>query len=107
MTLITLDEAKHQCSLELDFTEVDTYLQLLINAAVNKVENSLNKRLVAEGSVTTEGDQLITPALKMAILLLVGHWYTNREAVVTGTIVTTVPLAYESLISPYCEIAIG
>ncbi len=107
MSLISLDEAKQQCSLELDFTDVDTYLQLLIDAAVNKVENSINKRLVAVGSVVAEDDLVITPSLKMATLLLIGHWYINREAVVTGTIATTVPLAYESLISPYRDIAVG
>lgn len=35
---------------------------------------------------------------KQAILLLVGHWYANREAVVTGTIATELPMAYQSLV---------
>jgi uncharacterized phiE125 gp8 family phage protein len=32
------------------------------------------------------------------ILLLVGHWYQNREAVVTGIISTELPLAADALI---------
>lgn len=36
---------------------------------------------------------------KQAVLLLVGHWFLNREAEVTGTISSTVGVAYESLIS--------
>lgn len=36
---------------------------------------------------------------KHAIKLLVAHWYANREAVVIGTIVEDLPLAYQSLVS--------
>ncbi|MCL4065338.1 head-tail connector protein [Pseudomonas sp. GX19020] len=40
------------------------------------------------------------PAIIAAVTLLVGHWYENREAVVTGTIATTLPLGVERLLSP-------
>lgn len=36
-------------------------------------------------------------ALKQAILLLVGHWYENREAINIGNIVADLPLAVDSL----------
>lgn len=39
--------------------------------------------------------------LKSAALLLVGHFYENREAVVVGTAAPQVPMAYEALIQPY------
>lgn len=39
--------------------------------------------------------------LKIAALMLVAHWYQNREAVVTGTIATQVPMAVDTLITPY------
>jgi uncharacterized phiE125 gp8 family phage protein len=35
---------------------------------------------------------------KQAILLLVGHWYENREAVNIGNIVNTLPLAVDALL---------
>lgn len=42
-----------------------------------------------------------TPAIpqryKQAVLLLVGHWYENRESVVVGRIQGELPLAFESL----------
>lgn len=38
--------------------------------------------------------------LKIAVLLLIGHWYRNREAVSEGT-VNTMPLAVEALAGPY------
>lgn len=39
--------------------------------------------------------------IKQAILLLVGHWYENREASVIGTTVAELPMAVESLLFPY------
>ncbi|BBT38840.1 MULTISPECIES: head-tail connector protein [Pseudomonas] len=35
-------------------------------------------------------------SFKVALLLLIGHSYTNREAIVTGTIATELPLAVNS-----------
>lgn len=37
--------------------------------------------------------------LKQAILLLVGHWFENREAVAIGTITSEVPLAAQALMN--------
>lgn len=51
---------------------------------------------VGDPSVST-----VPPAIKQAILLLIGHWYRNRESVVTGTIATSLPLAVEALLSTY------
>lgn len=43
-----------------------------------------------------------TPAdLDSAVLLLVGHWYRNREAVNIGNIVQAVDFAVEALCRPY------
>lgn len=36
--------------------------------------------------------------IRHAMRLLVGHWYMNREAVVTGTIATNIGMAVESLL---------
>jgi hypothetical protein len=36
-----------------------------------------------------------------AMLLLIGHWYANRESVVVGTITSELPMAVEALIAPY------
>lgn len=36
--------------------------------------------------------------IKQAILLLVGHWYANREEVITGTIVNQMPFAAEMIL---------
>ncbi len=53
------------------------------------------------GYANTDDDQSTVPAaLKAAILMLVGHWYHNREAVVSSS-VSELPLAVASLIAPY------
>lgn len=44
--------------------------------------------------------------LKQAALLLLGHWYANRETVVVGVSTSSVPLAYDSLIQPYRRYAV-
>ena len=43
----------------------------------------------------------VPAAIKAAIKLLVGNWYENREAVITGTIVNQLALAVESLLGSY------
>ncbi|AHX31506.1 hypothetical protein U876_18735 [Aeromonas hydrophila NJ-35] len=101
--MITVAEAKAQCRIEPESVEEDELLTGLIDAAISHIQSDINKPMVAAG----EEGQVLTPALRLAALLLIGHWYTNREAVVTGTIATTLPLAYESLIHPYREIAVG
>jgi uncharacterized phiE125 gp8 family phage protein len=39
--------------------------------------------------------------LLQAMLMLIGHWYENRESVVVGTISSAVPQSYEWLIAPH------
>ncbi|MFM5229641.1 head-tail connector protein [Aeromonas media] len=108
MLLITVSEAKAQCRIEPEMTDEDALLTGLIEAAISHIQSDINKPLVAvEDGAAGEGGQSFTPALKLAALLLIGHWYTNREAVVTGTIATTLPLAYDSLIHPYRDIVVG
>lgn len=39
--------------------------------------------------------------LRQAMLLLVSHWFENREAVISGTIASELPLAVKMLLAPY------
>lgn len=43
----------------------------------------------------------VPAAIKQAILLIVGHWYENRESVVVGPAANEVPMAAESLLRMY------
>ena len=42
-----------------------------------------------------------SPLVRAAALLIVGHLYENREAVVIGTIATDLPMGVELLLAPY------
>lgn len=39
--------------------------------------------------------------IKQAILLLIGHWYGQREGVLIGVAASPLPLAVEALLNPY------
>lgn len=39
--------------------------------------------------------------LKVAMLMLIAHWFQNREAVVVGTITSELPMAVAALIAPF------
>lgn len=43
----------------------------------------------------------VPQAIKQALLLLIGHWYENREAVNVGGTANELPLAIDALLAPY------
>lgn len=43
----------------------------------------------------------LPPAVRSAVLLMLGHLHRNREAVITGTITAALPLAVEALLMPH------
>lgn len=49
----------------------------------------------------TIGHDVIPPALRQAILLLVGHYYETRQAVITGPAPHEVPMAVRHLVNPW------
>jgi uncharacterized phiE125 gp8 family phage protein len=44
---------------------------------------------------------LIPAGIKTAMLLLISHWFNNREAVAVGVIATTLEYAVEALLAPH------
>jgi uncharacterized phiE125 gp8 family phage protein len=54
---------------------------------------------VGDDDPTDEASVAAVPqTIKQAILLLVGHWYENREAVVIGPAPTSIPMAVDALL---------
>lgn len=49
----------------------------------------------------------VPPPLTQAMLLLVAHWYEQRESVNVGNITTELPFTVEALISPYRRSGFG
>lgn len=48
------------------------------------------------------GDAAAVPvAIRQAMMLLIGNWYANREAIITGTIATELPLAVRALLAAH------
>jgi uncharacterized phiE125 gp8 family phage protein len=53
-------------------------------------------------SVTYQaGEETPPPAIKHAVMLLVGHWYKNREAATVGETPVVLPFAVDALLSPF------
>lgn len=48
-----------------------------------------------------ESSEAVPQGIVHAILLLVGHWYANRETVVVGTIAQDVPITVTALLGPH------
>lgn len=82
--------------LRADGNEEDSLITAYVDAAVEYVQQHCDRRIVE----SPEGPEqmALTKDVEQAILLLVGHWYANREAVAVGTIATEMPLAVERLL---------
>jgi uncharacterized phage protein (predicted DNA packaging) len=86
--------------LRVDHDDEDVLIQGYIDAAIAHVEQHCDRELVA--AVPVLPDQMgLTKDVVQAVLLLVGHWYSNREAVLIGSngvSASEVPLAFERLL---------
>ncbi|CAM5401939.1 Phage gp6-like head-tail connector protein OS=Afipia felis OX=1035 GN=NCTC12722_02678 PE=4 SV=1 [Afipia felis] len=58
------------------------------------------------GYATVDGKTTVPAPLKVAILLLVGNWYANRETVTVGQVGVELPLAANALIAPYRRLGV-
>jgi uncharacterized phiE125 gp8 family phage protein len=53
------------------------------------------------GASPDDTQAAVPEALRQALLLLVSHWYQNREPVAVGVSVAPMPLAVDALVGPY------
>jgi len=104
---LTIDECKVQCRIDGDDPGDDQLLDLYIGAARRKAESYTNRKLYDNSLPADDLDGLVIENdVKLALMLLVGHWYENREPVNVGNIVSTLPFGFESLLEPYRFIAL-
>lgn len=92
-----LDMTTVKMHLRVDGDEEDALIGGYLEAAKAHVEQHCDRQLVDADPV--EPEQMgLTRDVEQAILLLVGHWYSNREAVVVGGAPSAVPLAVDRLL---------
>lgn len=123
MVTVTLEELIAQTNA---LAEDATLLELYADAAEEQIEVDINRPLSdllteasddgAASETATEGEtseESETPSasvasypkkIKLAVLLLVGHWYRNREAFST-TELREVPKTYNTLIASFRDFA--
>lgn len=103
--MLELDIIKQHVRLEPDFIEDDALLDTYANAAARHVENQTGRTLYATSAeIPAEGDEhalVLDDDITTAMLLLIGHWYEHREAVVVDASAQTLPMAVDALITPY------
>lgn len=94
---VTLEQVKDHLRLSPSMTAQDNHLKLLISAARRSIERDIGKSIYATHPDVDASD---LPVIREAVLLMVGHWYWNREAV-TATTVKELPLGIEHLLWPF------
>ncbi|MCP1652748.1 head-tail connector protein [Pseudomonas nitroreducens] len=90
----------------------DRFLTMLERAAHRHIEAITGRKLFAPGTaeaplpdplpdnaLVLDGEQ--GEDIRLAMLLALGHWDDNREAVNVGNITTALPLGFAQLVSPY------
>lgn len=100
MKMPTIDEIKSHLNLE--HNEDDLLLITYASAARDAIENHLNRKIHEDSVPDSDSNGIVfNNAIKLAILMLVGHWYDNREPVITNGSAYILPLTYQILINPY------
>lgn len=103
--MIEMSIIKAHCRIEPDFTDDDNLLGIYSGAASRYVQTWTRRTLYQlntdPGYDTDENRLLLDDDIRAAMLLLIGHWYSNREAVIIGQAPSSVPLAVEALLQPH------
>ncbi|WP_447896044.1 head-tail connector protein [Vreelandella sp. GE22] len=111
--MLDLDIIKLQCRIEPDDSDEDQLLETYSNAARRHVENFTDRPLFETKEAAAQAilDGIPHPLvldddITTAMLLLINHWYANREAVIVGSITATLPMAVETLLWPYRRLGV-
>lgn len=100
--MINLDVVK--LHLRVDHIEEDTLIQAYTDAAFSAFELWTNRTLLAAAVPLPDpitNHIALSKSIEQGALLLIGHWYASREAVVIGTITAQLPMATMALWLPH------
>lgn len=95
---------KAHLRLDDDSTDEDTLLQAYGGAAWRLVQNKTGRMLIAGDALPDDAPEnalLLDDDWRLAMLLLVAHWYEHREAASEAAGMKVLPLAVDALIGPY------
>lgn len=99
--------ATAKAHLRVSGNEEDALIGALIDAAYLAVEGKVFRKVYADAVPEADPAGVVAnEAINAAVLLIVGHLYANREAVVQGQAVE-VPMGAEWLLAPYVNYAGG
>ena len=93
---INLSEVKEY--LRLEDTNEDPLIQILIDGAVSHCETILN-RPILDVNMTAENTWTVPNSIRMAIYLLVSHWYEQRSPV--GESTEEMSFSISSILGPH------
>ena len=105
--MLDLATIKLQLNLEVDDTSEDLLLSSYLSAAKRLASNKVNRHIFWSESEKPIGSTLIpenaidaTDDICLAVLLLLGHFYANREAA-SEVVIKNIPLGVSALLEPY------
>ena len=97
MGYITLNEAKAHLNVDANMTEDDNYITSLLDLVEIVVENHIHDTLTNLEDINNNIPKPLIHAMKV----LIAHFYENREPVLIGASVITMPYTLEYLLDPY------
>ena len=97
--IVTLDEMKSH--LNVTFPDDDVLIQSKIDAAQSLIESELGFLIETQYPTT------VPPALMEAVKQTAAHFYENREAVISGTIVAEMPISATDIIRSFRNWSFG
>lgn len=95
--MIDLARARSHLNLADNETEFDALISGYIASARAFVEMHCD-RVIVEAPTDDPAQMELTADVEQAILMLVGHWFANRESVVVGPSSSEVPLGVNTLL---------
>ncbi len=105
MALVTLDDVKRQCRLDMQESDEDSLIAIYIKASERHIEHRIGKTLIDPADGLIDGGQTYDEDIKLAALLLISHWYENRESVCSD-VLKPLPMGVDLLLSPYTPVFI-
>lgn len=97
--MLTIEQIRLHCRIDGD--EEDSLLENYRFAAAEVLKTHTGRNWYAQSDLIPAGDSdglSYNPAVNQAMLLLVGHWYANREMDFSSN---DIPMSFWHLIQPY------